>query len=72
MDTQGTFDFDEPKQASAMNETEIDAVDAVDAVAGNVPEQKNIDDIPSSGESQKSDGAEIAAPDPLGSNGTGR
>ena len=36
MDTQGTFDFDEPKQASAMNETEIDAVDAVDADAGNV------------------------------------
>ena len=66
MDTQGTFDFDEPKQASAMNETEIDAVDAV---AGNVPEPKNIDDISSSGESQKSDGAEIAAPDSQGSRG---
>ena len=52
-----------------MNETEIDAVDAVDAVAGNVPEQKNIDDIPSSGESQKSGGAEIAAPDSQGSSG---
>ena len=65
MDTQSTFDFDEPKQASAMNETEIDAIDAD---AGNVPEQKNIDDISSSGESQKSDGAEIAAPDPQGSN----
>ena len=66
MDTQSTFDFDEPKQASAMNETEIDAIDAD---AGNVPEQKNIDDISSSGESQKSDGAEIAAPDPQGSSG---
>ena len=40
----------------------------VDAVAGNVPEQKNIDDISSSGESQKSGGVEIATPDPLGSN----
>ena len=65
MDTQSTFDFDEPKQASAMNETEIDAIDAD---AGNVPDPKNIDDISSSGESQKSDGAEIAAPDPQGSN----
>ena len=66
MDTQSTFDFDEPKQASAMNETEIDAIDAD---AGNVPEQKNIDDISSSGESQKSDGAEIDVPDPQGSSG---
>ena len=49
-----------------MNETEIDAVDAD---AGNVPEPKNIDDISSSGESQKSDGAEIAAPDSQGSHG---
>ena len=65
MDTQGTFDFYEPKQASAMNETEIDAVDAD---AGNVPDPKNIDDISSSGESQKPDGAEIAAPNPQGSN----
>ena len=63
MDTQSSFPFDEPKQASEMNEFDIDAD------AGNVPEPKGIDDISSSGESLKSDGAEIAAPNPQDSSG---
>ena len=63
MDTQSSFPFYEPKQASEMNQFDIDAD------AGNVPEPKGIDDISSSGESLKSDGAEIAAPNPQGSSG---
>ena len=63
MDTQSSFPFYEPKQASEMNQFDIDAD------AGNVPEPKGIDDISSSGESLKSDGAGIAAPNPQGSSG---
>ena len=43
MDTQSTFDFDEPKQASAMNETEIDAIDAD---AGMSPSRKTSTTFP--------------------------